>query len=256
MARRFYLSNRTDTRAITPSGSWEKTTGFLRRTALLEAQSNAFATLAIAAQGTTGNDTLGIQFISPPLSGAQTVGAGTVKGQLIGRESTLALDGRAQIIMRVVQSDLSTVRGTLLAEDVAALANEYTTTLTNRFFPRTPGTALTSVAAQDGDVIVIEIGSRQHATQAGNFEWRYGDASASDLPENETATTDANPWIEVTDTLTFQNNSKARATWEGAEVLYAPDSGDVKARVTQEVVEVLYSDSGAVTTRFSVIWID
>lgn len=260
MATRLYLSGRTDARTPAFDGSWEKTTGAVRRTALQNAQGNAFASVTIAANGTNGNDTLLAQFISPPLSGAQTIssgGAGTVKGQMRFNESAAGLDARTQIVIKVFQSDMSTVRGTLYAGDTGALANEWATSLTNRQTPRTPGTALTQVSAQDGDVIVIEIGGRQHATAAGNFVARYGDASASDLPENETATTDDNPWIEFSDTLTFQNNSKARITYAATEALYEPHSDTRFARVTYVATEVLYKPGPPLAAgRTTVVWIE
>lgn len=259
MATRLYLANRADSRTPAFDASWEKTTGAGRRTLLTEPQGNALTTGTIAANGTNGNDTLLVQFISPPLSGAQTIssgGAGTVKGQCRFSESAAGLDARTQIVIKVFQSDMTTVRGTLFAGDAGALANEWATALTNRKMPRTAGSALTQVNAQDGDVIVVEVGGRQHATAAGNMSIRYGDSAAGDLPENETATTDDNPWIEFSDTLTFQNNSKARITYAATGILYEPDPDTRMARITYAATEILYRVPSSSGPNFRATWWD
>jgi hypothetical protein len=242
MATRLYLSARTDSRTPAADGSWEKATGFVRRTALTEPQGNAFANISIAAQGTSGNDTLLAQFISRPLSGAQSI-SGTFKGQMRFNETSTALDGRAQIVVRVLQSDMSTVRGTLYAGDTAALANEFSTVLTNRRNPRTAGSALSTVNAEDGDVIVIEVGGRQHAASGASMVAQYGDAVASDLPEDESSTSTINPWVEFSGTLTFQDDAVARVSQVDTEVLFNP-AETITARVSQVALEVLYRETG------------
>lgn len=240
MVSRLYLGRRPQLHAaITADGGWEKTTGALKALLSQDKIGDAIASTTIAANGTSGNDTLLGQWVSEPLSGAQTI-TGNIKGQARFNESTGALDARVQVIVRVLQSDLSTVRGTLLAMDASGLSHEFNTSLRNITMPLGGSTALSSVAAQDGDRIVVEIGARQHATQAGNVIGSFGDSAASDLAEDETTTTANNPWIEFSQTLTFQSPELIVAQ-APVEVGYTPDSPE--ARFAQAVVEVGYTIS-------------
>lgn len=255
MVTRLYLGRETPLASLTPTpdAGWEKTTGFFRAIATKQKGTTAMATTTIAAQGTTGNDTLLGQHISPPLDSNQTVGGvgATVKGQVRVSESNAALDGRAQCLIWVMKPDLSS-RGTVLAMDTAALANEYVTALTNRKVPRGGAIALSSVSALTGDRIVIETGGRQHATNSSNFAGSYGDA-VTDLAEDETTTTANAPWVEFSETFTF--SIFQRVSQVVAETLYKPDDSDVKARITSVITEVLYSP-GPATPRTHVRWID
>lgn len=57
-----------------------------------------------------------------------------------------------------------------------------------------------SFKLNDNDRIVVEIGYRQgEGDILEDCRFRYGNNSASDLPENETSTDDYNPWIEFSD---------------------------------------------------------
>jgi len=240
MATRLYLGRESvdpGGPSFTPSAAWEKTTGanLSLRAKVGVNVTHALATTTIAAQGTSGNDTLLNQYISPPLDSNQTI-TGTVKGQVRMSESAAGLDARAQIIIRVIDSG-GTVRGTLLAEDTAALSSEFATSLTNRNVPRGGAVAVTSVAAQTGDRIVIEVGARQHATAAGNVAMSIGDTVSGDLPENQTTTTALAPWVEFSQTITFTNDTSVRATQTSLEVLY---EGTPELRSTQVSLDVLH----------------
>jgi hypothetical protein len=74
------------------------------------------------------------QYLSDPLSGPQTV-AGTVKGVARTLESLATANAQAQLTIRVVSKDGTTVRGTLLALSTAGATSEFGTALTNRKFP-------------------------------------------------------------------------------------------------------------------------
>lgn len=160
------------------------------------------------------HDVLMRQYISDPVN-AVTI-SGTVKGVIRALESAADADFRSQMVIKVVSYDCATVRGTLIASDASALASEWdSATLTNRKFPLAwtgSGTSVSSVSAQDGDRIIIEIGYRAHnsttAIKIGTL--RFGDASGSDLAEDETSTTDDNPWVEFSDNVTFMDPETAR----------------------------------------------
>jgi len=141
------------------------------------------------------------QYVSDPIA-AQTI-SGTVKGQLRGYEESTNTDAYSSIVIKVVSNDGSTVRGTLLAKTDGS--NEYPTgTLTNRYTPAS--TAISSVVAESGDRIVIEVGwqkgwRRRMVTQS------FGDNSGTDLAENETETNANNPWIEFSQDIRFPSVS-------------------------------------------------
>jgi hypothetical protein len=158
---------------------------------------------------TAGQDGLIGQYVSAPIA-AQTI-TGTVKMQMITLEPGAAFDERSQLVIRVVSGDGLTVRGVLYAGDTSGLTSEWASagTVTNRKFPQaavSPAT-LSSVVAQNGDRIVVEWGFRAHATgNAGGTFTYMGDSGATDLPEDETDTSQAkNPWIEFSNAITMSS---------------------------------------------------
>lgn len=158
-----------------------------------------------------GQDVCVGQYVSPPLA-AQTI-TGTFKMYMEFREANAANDSRAQVVIRVVSNDGSTVRGTLYAGDTATSganpASEFVTTSTNRSFPRaglSPATITNIGAITAGDRLVIEFGWRTHAGHtSADYRWSWGDPTAGvDLPEDE-VTTDVSrvPWIEFSNGITL-----------------------------------------------------
>lgn len=218
MATRFYISNTSGlVCSFTQDAGWEDfdpTTAtsqggtaiynvYLdvnKRGTLFATYTNNRRTSGIVA----GDDNLIVRMISKPLD-TQTI-SGTFKGQMLALESAATLDARAQLIAKVIAPN-GTVRGTLYAMDTSALSNEWATVATNRKFPLAwagAGATLTNVNAIAGDVLVIEVGARTHAaTTGGSVTIRLGDSAASFLPEDETTTTELNPWIEFSQDLIF-----------------------------------------------------
>jgi hypothetical protein len=216
VATRFYLTN-GDPQGLSPAfdASWDLTSSATRVGMKTFVRSRAFANASVTEASTSGTfDVLIRQYVSDPIA-AVTI-SGTVKGIIRVLEDATDADFRSQMVIRVLSYDCSTVRGTLIASDGGALVSEWdATTLTNRKFPLAwagSGTSVTSVAAQDGDRIVIEVGYRSHnVTATGKTgTMRFGDASLSDLAEDETSTVDNNPWVEFSDTITFLDLSTAR----------------------------------------------
>jgi len=216
MATRFYFIDGvtgTPPTLLVPTfdAAWGDTEDAVRRwlSDIDEPFSDAFETLTgDEAVATSPLDVLVAQFISGPLEGAQTI-TGTVKGQIRASEANIDADYRAQVVIRVVSRDGTSVTGTLLAADTSALSSEFATALTNRKFPLAASSPVTlsSVSAVDGDRIVIEVGFRSHnahtTSRLGSL--RIGRASATDLAEDETTTTDNNPWLEFSQILTFES---------------------------------------------------
>lgn len=161
--------------------------------------------LTEANSGVAGEDSILLQYVSAPLAAGEI--SGTVKGQMLCGEEDPDMDACAQLGIRVVSGDGGTVRGTLLALHAEALSSEWRSPagVMNRKFPLaalSPAT-LTAVTAQAGDRIVIEAGFRALGLAVLDGHIRVSD-DGSDLPENETSTSAADPWIEFSQTLAFQ----------------------------------------------------
>jgi hypothetical protein len=261
VATRLFLSRelRPPGQVVTPNAGWEKTAGALL--ARLEQRKQTGFTAAsttIALNGTTGNDTLLGQWISSPFDVNQAIGGGanTVRGQARFLETVATTDSRVQVGIYIIQADLATVRGTVLAMSAAALSHEFNTSLRNISIPLGGSTGTTLVNALAGDRIVVEIGARQHATVAGNVAISTQDSAGTDLAVDETTTTANDPWIEFSDALTFATpelvvsqivaeavyspTPKIRASQIVAEAVYAPTP---KIRASQVVLEVVYKES-------------
>jgi hypothetical protein len=205
---RLYLPSTGDVNITPGFAAWGLTTSADRRRATISKTGTALTNKASAAVGvTTTRDVLLRQYLSDPLSGPQTV-AGTVKGVARTLESLATANAQAQLTIKVVSKDGTTVRGTLLALSTAGATSEFTTALTNRKYPVAWAStvALSSVSALDGDRIAVEIGARFIATTVATTTAtvNFGDAPATDIAEDETSTTANAPWLELSQTLTFQ----------------------------------------------------
>lgn len=255
MATRFYLSSERSQFTPTFDGSWEDTSLPLSVSPRFSSSPTKRNTPWLVRDNTETSssstlDALVGQFVSEPLA-AQNI-SGDVKGVIRAMQSTADSDMRAQMVIRVLSYDFQTVRGTLLAHDVSALTSEFALTLTNRKFPLAwtgSGATLTSVAAQDGDRLVIEVGFRAHNTSTANRTGSldFGDSSGSDLAEDEVSTTQGNPWIEFSATLTFLTGRTASRALDTTlitktEITGDPTRQDSGQYNTQEAGDLQYSD--------------
>lgn len=206
LVTRLYLPS-SGAAAIAPAfdAAWERTSDALAFAAVTTKIGSTMTTSGgIFCQfNSTTYDVAAAQYVYGPI-GAQTI-SGNVVGQIRILENTANLDASAQMVIRVIAPDATTVRGTLLAASSAGLSSEFATSLTNRTFPLGGSTALSSVAASNGDYIVIEFGYRKR--EANNFtrncQFRYGDSNGTDLPSDQTTTTDNDPWIEFSNTISL-----------------------------------------------------
>ena len=205
MATRFYLpsSNNVDSNYnnIPFSGAWA-ITGSADKVTCSISPLSTLMTDKTTANSSDPQNILNRQYISPRLK-AQTID-GFVSGQLRGRQSNSAMNATSAVCINVYSTG-ALLRGTLLPIVAAPLtaANEYTTSLVNRFTP-SGGIALNSLTIEANDVIVIEIGAAQEASSPNrNVTQRFGDSAASDLPVNQSTTTDLNSWIEFSFNLDF-----------------------------------------------------
>jgi hypothetical protein len=134
--------------------------------------------------------------------------SGTVHAQLQASSrngigvSEASQDMVSQMVIRVVSSDGGTVRGTALAaHSIASSAGLVkwvaSTTERNSTFPPGAPAALTSVAWQSGDYLVVEVGARNFFDGVTGGTPFWNDTAASDLPEDETTTTNLRAWIDI-----------------------------------------------------------
>lgn len=244
MATRFYLPS-SGSVPISPSVSseWESSWQFTRRPAVTTKSNTSFVNdEGYDTPGSTPMDICKFQYISGPLE-AQTI-TGTVKGQIRVYEGEDDDDACRALVIRVVSNDGATVRGTLLAHFPSSLESEWATSATNRYFPPS-GTSVTSVDAQAGDRLLIEIGVRRFAANSGYHRYRMGDNASSDLPEDETSTSDYNPWIEFSQTLDFMDAIHIGQV--NATVEYTPGSPQIRVGFVGVQVEYAPTPPGQFT---------
>lgn len=190
-----------------------------------------------------------------PLS-AQTI-SGTIKGQMRGSENNTGANATLAIAVKIVQSGGSD-RAVLLAQTASDATNtswEFATSLTNRQFGDAAENAsitLTSQNASAGDYLVIEWGFRSQTTTSRNITLRYGNASATDLAENTTETTDNNPWWEFSANLAFQTIVEA----DGASTISTATTGVGAAHGTgagESTVAVTTTGEGEAVTQATIV---
>ena len=205
MATRFYLTKPATTVPIspTPAGGWEDTSILARSLMWKTPIGAAMDTLTFTDADDTDKDVLFRQFISySPLAAGQTVtGAQAIKAQLLVKEGAGVNNMYLTLGIRIIASDGSTVQKTVLT--ITRDNVEAATTLTNRQF------TATSIAGNyttvSGDYLVVEVGmgGDPAVTFSHGSQISLGDDAASDLPEDDTTTTNLRPWVQLTDTLTF-----------------------------------------------------
>lgn len=197
---RFYLGQGVVTGFAFDAG-WEAAT--TNKFELLTTKANEAATtlsLAETDASSTWDVALG-QWVSPRLA-AQTIN-GTVMGMVVVRETNAAANFRGQAIIRVIADD-GTVRGTLYGPDAAAFTGEWSTAAVTRDLPRTPPAALSSVAAQAGDHLVIELGYRATNTSITSFTGELvARTDNADLSTIESQAATGSPWLEFSHTFAF-----------------------------------------------------
>ncbi len=210
MVTRFYFPA-TEASAVNPAfdAGWEDTSEALRRR--LE---DVKGVDAIAAGSTINlledvvRDELDRQYVSDPMAAGNTwtSGVSTFAMQLMVREfaNTDNVD-RGILGVRIVSQDGLTVRATLLAVANYGPTLEFinNATMRNKTFADGDlvGATYTTV---DGDRLVVEIGYQSSVLNTTpQAAAKYGQ-NATDLPVNETQTTDGAGWIETSVTITFQ----------------------------------------------------
>ncbi|MFC9505407.1 hypothetical protein [Streptomyces sp. NPDC057002] len=192
MATRFWLT--TTAAPYTPAtkrGTWTDATATV--TGLLGRQPAGTSTTSAKAETstTTTNVLLG-RWISPPARVAGTL-SGTVAWMTGRMQSAAAAALVVRAHMYVTVGDSDTVRGTLLTDYTGGTA--FPTTAAGG---GTTGTAITSVALQAGDRLVVEFGYQAQNTSATSYTGTlyYGATGTTDMASGATAVTTNPGWVE------------------------------------------------------------
>jgi hypothetical protein len=206
MATRMYIPNLANDSGLTPAMSgWQTTSP--NRYQLTRSKVSSAALIRSLSTGIAGPREVGfIQAISEPLF-AQTI-SGTVRGVFGAAESNAAADYNAQMNVRVIDSTGAT-RGSLLLQQTDALNNEFavsTSVMTSRYFSAgTSAKSMTSVVAQAGDRLVVELGYRRHVTTTTSYAGYIqigGLDTVADRALNQTATVGVG-WVEFSGDILF-----------------------------------------------------
>lgn len=156
-------------------------------------------------------------------------------------------DMHLTVTVRVVSSDGSVVRGTLVAAADATLEVPETQTT------RTIGpVAMTPVTALAGDRIVVEFGARRAVTAsvARSVNMTLGDPAASppDWPFDNTTTDEGVPWVElILDDPHPPTNLTADPSFESIDIEWEPPSAGPTPTGYSVTVNGVQTDVGNVT---------
>jgi hypothetical protein len=231
MATRFYFPATTVADVNPAPGAWNYITEAVFR---YLAKTKGASPITLGTQvgpwtATAGQKALDRVYVSDPLS-PQTI-SGTAKMQLMVREYATS-DNVDQLILliKVVSGNGATVRGTLLALGNYASTAEFINNATHRNKKGADGDALSSVVCLEHDRIVVEIGycnSVAGTTPEASAKWGE---NATDLPENETQTTDGAGWIEFSGNIVFSSepnlDKQVAATGDDGRYYTEPDEFD------------------------------
>ena len=207
------------------SGTWDLSTGTSSRWMLPARPPSVSTTLPTSDTATALNQNVYLTtLVSPPLDGAQLID-GWIRAMFLGREALATDDARMQLLVRLVTVG-GTDKGTLLNFDNSALTNEFGTTSQQRRAPvGWNATALTPIAAADGDRILVEIGFRS-ALIGATATVIQGQHPTDDLDEFETGSiTTLNSWVQFSKALKFRGEP---------DLSYADDSSGQQDRSLEQ----------------------
>ncbi|MEV5264824.1 hypothetical protein [Streptomyces werraensis] len=195
MATRFWL---TPTAApytpATKRGTWTDNATTITGALAMQPAGSAVTTAKVETATTTTNVLLG-RWIGPPARKAATI-TGTISWVLGRMASAAAATMVDRMHIYVTAGNSDTVRGTLLS-NYTGTVNWPTTAagvaVTNQ--------AITSVAVQAGDRIVVELGYQAKNTVATAYTGttHYGGTGTTDLAAGATTVTTTPGWIEFSD---------------------------------------------------------
>lgn len=207
MATRFYLPS-SGAASISPAFStWTTTVGADRINMYTTKTNTAITAKARTYGGASGDHALLRQYISPPIA-AQTI-SGTAAGVGAVQESNTLANVFTYWLLRVFSGDGLTLRGSTTG---SADGTEWPGTWASRYHSY----SLTSVTAQGGDVLVLEVGFRKDSSTSYTMEFEFGDNDPDDHPASDGDTAVKNPWFEMSMDVVFQGTTSNQLMMTGA----------------------------------------
>jgi len=205
MATRFYLPS-TGAADISPAfeTGWTENSGADRLKAVLARNSSAMADKTAALSVSAGTRLLR-QFVSADSLNAQTIAVGTVKGTMRVVESS-SNDNilQATLSIRVVDGTGNTYRTpAVIAKGQYGPSTEWNWSGVRTARRIADGDATAQVVISAGDRLVIELGYYVASGTSISGTAVFGDDSGTDLGDNETDTAAYNPFVELSNTLTW-----------------------------------------------------
>lgn len=202
---RFYFSA-TAVPPISPafSASWIESSTMIRRMMAPARFGSAMSDKQVTSLAVSETEGI-IQLIAGPIA-AQTINPLNLGFKCYARSArgTLIVTATSRIIVRVVSNDGTTYRGTVLSFGDKSTATNWNTSDRNKAFADGDD-ATASVAALNGDYIVLELGL-SHTATVDTAQISIGDDSATDLAEDETTTTANNPWLDIFQGIKYTSN--------------------------------------------------
>lgn len=208
MATRFWLtSSAPPYTPTTRRGAWDVATGEDIQLLGRKPAGSAGTSSINAGSTAADRDVLLHRSISAGAVKAGTI-SGTVSWTIGVRESNVDCNAVWHIHIYVTSGDSDTPRGTLLSDYIGS--TEFTTTATGT---QITGQAISSLAIQAGDRIVVEIGYRAQATATTyNSTINYGNTGTTDLTSGSTSVTTQPGWIEFSGADGLFTNSLSTLT--------------------------------------------
>lgn len=185
----------------TPAATWEDVSILQRVMTSTSKIADPMATVSFSDADATNKDVLYRQYISAPLTVGQTItGSSTFKGQIRALET----DAGNNLFVTVA---IYVHNGTSLTKSIVSIRRDTVeadaTVLTNRTVSGPTQATDYTTAADDRLVIEVGLSGDPAAGKSHSGSLRFGDAAATDLTEDDLSVVDLNPWLELTDTLTF-----------------------------------------------------
>ena len=243
MSTKLYFQS-TASSPITPavSAQWDYSiSAFARYPTSITKASQTLQFISLDGNGDgADNDYCFGQWISPALD-AQTIGGSGVyvKIQMRCMEEAARVNAFLTATVRILSGDGSTVRGTvctLTRDNTEMVATTTEALATNRAWAMADTTA---VSAQEGDRIVIEVGSGgDPSTGSGgnshDSDICIGDASGTDLLiDNDMEVTNNNPYCLFEDDITFYTAGTATSDTRDGRTQGSDEADDTRDGRTQ-----------------------
>jgi len=254
MATRFYLpaSGTPPLASLAVNSNWELTNGLVRLPCFTAKQNTALATDARTWPATITQQWCWRQYQSEILAEAYNWTTADTVSMVVGKcgePSALTADTHLVYVVKVVSGDGTVVRGNIgLLLTASTEFPNVASAATRIHSARTNGAA--TFSSQVGDRIIVEIGVQGVTPAAVQVQMRFGDPTATgDFALTAGLTTDLDPWVELSRTVTFGTPPATLVVQDAALALAAESQALVQHNilVVADALSALAADGPALT---------